>query len=119
MRAIGFRSVFVNLAAFASLVCAAGPGFAQSITLSPEQQAMLDQLPPAQRQQALDALEQVQQQAGQQGASPEAEPETTPLKRRRSPDRRKIRSRSWSPRSKNPARRAAVDWSSISSRNLI
>jgi hypothetical protein len=96
--------VFVNLAAFASLVCAAGPGFAQSITLSPEQQAMLDQLPPAQRQQALDALEQVQQQAGQ---------------RRRSPDRRKIRSRSWSPRSKNPARRAAVDWSSISSRNLI
>jgi hypothetical protein len=71
--------VLVKLAAFASLVCAAGPGFAQSITLSPEQQAMLDQLPPAQRQQALDALEQVQQQAGQQGASPEAEPETTPI----------------------------------------
>ena len=36
---------------------------AQSIQLSPDQQRMLNQLPPAQRQQALDAIRQVQGQA--------------------------------------------------------
>jgi polysaccharide export outer membrane protein len=36
--------------------------FAQAITLTPQQQAMLDQLPPGQRQQALDALEQLNRQ---------------------------------------------------------
>jgi len=36
--------------------------FAQSIQLSPAQQQMLNQLPPAQRQQALDALRQMQSQ---------------------------------------------------------
>lgn len=42
--------------------------FGQSIQLSPEQQLMLNQLPPAQRQQAMDALRQLnaQQQSSQQ-----------------------------------------------------
>jgi protein involved in polysaccharide export with SLBB domain len=37
-------------------------GFAQQITLTPQQQAMLDQLPPSQRQQALAALEELNRQ---------------------------------------------------------
>jgi polysaccharide export outer membrane protein len=57
------RSELIWLAATALLVFTAEAGLAQAIRLSPEQQAMLDQLPPAQRQQALDALEQLQQQA--------------------------------------------------------
>jgi hypothetical protein len=36
--------------------------FAQGIQLSPEQQQMLNQLPPAQRQQAMDAIRQLQSQ---------------------------------------------------------
>jgi len=36
--------------------------FAQTIQLSPDQQRMLDQLPPAQRQQAMDAIRQMQSQ---------------------------------------------------------
>ena len=52
----------------ALLFCVAVPGLGQSIELTPEQQSMLDQLPPAQRQQALDAIEDLQRQAAQQGA---------------------------------------------------
>ncbi|MDJ0757922.1 MAG: SLBB domain-containing protein [Woeseiaceae bacterium] len=37
------------------------PGFAQNYSLTPQQEAMLNQLPPAQRQQALSALRQLQQ----------------------------------------------------------
>jgi polysaccharide export outer membrane protein len=36
--------------------------YAQSIKLTPEQQAMLDQLPPAQRQQAMDAIREFERQ---------------------------------------------------------
>lgn len=61
------------------LLCASGVSLAQSMTLSPDQQAMLDQLPPAQRQQALDALEQLRQQSGQQQSSTEVQPETTAI----------------------------------------
>ena len=43
--------------------------FAQNIQLSAEQQRMLDQLPPAQRQQAMDALRQMQSQQSQQSGS--------------------------------------------------
>jgi protein involved in polysaccharide export with SLBB domain len=43
------------------LVCVA-PLYAQSIKLTPEQQAMLDQLPPAQRQQALEAIREFERQ---------------------------------------------------------
>jgi protein involved in polysaccharide export with SLBB domain len=53
---------FVQAVSVALLAGIATASLAQSIKLSPEQQAMLDQLPPAQRQQALDALEQLQQQ---------------------------------------------------------
>jgi protein involved in polysaccharide export with SLBB domain len=63
---LGFR-----LLAAVFLVLAAGAGLAQSINLSPEQQAMLNQLPPAQRQQALDALEELQQQQASQAEAPE------------------------------------------------
>jgi protein involved in polysaccharide export with SLBB domain len=38
------------------------PALAQSVKLTPEQQAMLDQLPPAQRQQALEAIRQFERQ---------------------------------------------------------
>ncbi len=62
----------------AILVCVTGLSLAQSIQLSPEQQAMLDQLPPAQRQQALDALEQLQKQAAQPEA-PQVADDTTPI----------------------------------------
>jgi flagellar basal body L-ring protein FlgH len=41
--------------------------FAQGIQLSPEQQQMLNQLPPAQRQQAMDAIRQLQSQQNAQG----------------------------------------------------
>ena len=44
------------------LVLAASASFAQGIQLSAEQQRMLNQLPPAQRQQAMDALRQMQSQ---------------------------------------------------------
>ena len=47
--------------------------FAQNIQLSPEQQLMLDQLPPAQRQQAMDALRQLNEQ---QQTSPQTINET-------------------------------------------
>ena len=40
------------------VLCLALPSFAQSIQLSAEQQRMLNQLPPAQRQQAMDAIKQ-------------------------------------------------------------
>jgi len=63
----------------ACLVLAAGISLAQSIDLTPEQQAMLDQLPPAQRQQALDALEQLQQQSSQTDAPVSARDEVTPI----------------------------------------
>lgn len=57
----------------------AGVSLSQSITLSPEQQAMLDQLPPAQRQQALDAIKELQQQTGKAGSTSDTEDETTPI----------------------------------------
>jgi len=68
-----FRSI---VAIFFTL--AAGISLAQSITLTPEQQAMLDQLPPAQRQQALDALEKMQQQATQGDDPAIVQDEATP-----------------------------------------
>ena len=79
MSYIGLRAGFVQFAATVLLVCAAGTSFAQSITLSPEQQAMLDQLPPAQRQQALDAIRQFQQQATRPETPSDVEEETTPI----------------------------------------
>jgi len=58
---------------------AAGISLAQSITLSPEQQAMLDQLPPEQRQLALRQMEQVQRQSSEGSESSRtAEEETMP-----------------------------------------
>jgi protein involved in polysaccharide export with SLBB domain len=69
-----FRSPLV-LVAF--LLCLAGIDavHAQAIKLSPEQEAMLNQLPPSQRQQALDALDELnRQRTGQQGGSNSAEP---------------------------------------------
>lgn len=73
MNHIGLRSGFILLLAALLLVAAVDTSDAQSFRLSPEQQAMLDQLPPAQRQQALDAIKQLQQQAG---AETEASPDT-------------------------------------------
>jgi protein involved in polysaccharide export with SLBB domain len=73
------RHGYARTAVAAILVCAAGLSLAQSIQLSPEQQAMLNQLPPAQRQQALDALEQLQKQAAGPEAPQAAEDETTPI----------------------------------------
>ena len=46
----------------AAILVLSGVVYSQAITLTPQQQAMLDQLPPSQRQQALDALEQLNRQ---------------------------------------------------------
>ncbi len=46
------------------------PSFAQSIQLSPEQQRMLNQLPPAQRQQAMDAMRQLEGAQGDTRSTP-------------------------------------------------
>ena len=64
MKAILSRPGTTGLACAALLaltaVLATGPAVAQSVSLTPQQQLMLNQLPPAQRQQALDALRQMQ-----------------------------------------------------------
>ena len=58
----------VSLGAF--LLFLAAPLYAQSIQLTPEQRAMLDQLPPAQRQQAMEAIRQFERQnAGESAPS--------------------------------------------------
>jgi protein involved in polysaccharide export with SLBB domain len=52
------------------LLFLAAPLYAQSIQLTPEQRAMLDQLPPAQRQQAMEAIRQFERQnAGESAPS--------------------------------------------------
>ncbi len=66
-----------RLAAALSLVLLATVTFAQSIQLSAAQQQMLNQLPPAQRQQAMDALRQAQSGLGQSG---QAETQRQPLR---------------------------------------
>ena len=58
------RSIFAAL----FLTALTALGFAQNYTLTPQQEAMLNQLPPAQRQQALNAL----QQAGVNNAQPKS-----------------------------------------------
>ena len=55
-------AVWQRAAAVILLALISSIAFAQTIQLSPEQQLMLDQLPPAQRQQAMDALRQMQSQ---------------------------------------------------------
>ncbi|MDH4073196.1 MAG: SLBB domain-containing protein, partial [Gammaproteobacteria bacterium] len=57
-----FLAALIAIALMSGL--AVDPASAQSIRLSPEQQMMLNQLPPAQRQQALAALEQINRQQG-------------------------------------------------------
>lgn len=53
----------------AAILMFSGVAYSQAITLTPQQQAMLDQLPPSQRQQAMDALEQLnRQRAAEQSA---------------------------------------------------
>ena len=51
---------WISLGTFLLLLTA--PLFAQSIQLTPEQRAMLDQLPPAQTQQAKEAIRQIERQ---------------------------------------------------------
>jgi protein involved in polysaccharide export with SLBB domain len=50
------------------LLFVAAAALAQSVKLTPEQQAMLDQLPPAQRQQALEAIRQFERQNAMEGS---------------------------------------------------
>jgi polysaccharide export outer membrane protein len=52
----------VRVSATICLLVLGGTAFAQSIQLSPAQQQMLNQLPPAQRQQAMDAISQLNSQ---------------------------------------------------------
>jgi len=56
------RPLWVLLPTLVLLALAATTAVAQSIQLSPAQQQMLNQLPPAQRQQAMDAMRQLQTQ---------------------------------------------------------
>jgi protein involved in polysaccharide export with SLBB domain len=51
--------------------------YAQAIRLTPEQEAMLNQLPPSQRQQALDALDELNRQRSGQSVSPESAENST------------------------------------------
>jgi len=73
------RTLLLRIVVAAYIALASAAGLAQSIQLSPEQQAMLNQLPPAQRQQALDALEQLQRQAAQPQAPQAVDKETVPV----------------------------------------
>jgi protein involved in polysaccharide export with SLBB domain len=50
------------------ILLVAASALAQSIKLTPEQQAMLDQLPPAQRQQAMEAIRQFERQNAKEGS---------------------------------------------------
>ena len=52
---------------------------AQSVKLTPQQEAMLNQLPPSQKRQALDAIEQLNRQNGVQSMEPSAELRGTEL----------------------------------------
>jgi protein involved in polysaccharide export with SLBB domain len=64
------------------VLLAAQPGLAQSINLTPEQRAMLDQLPPEQRQMALEQIEILRRSSGGESRSAETtetEPESPNL----------------------------------------
>jgi protein involved in polysaccharide export with SLBB domain len=52
---------------------------AQGVQLTPEQQQMLNQLPPSQRQQAMEALEQLNRQQGQEGEEAQDDQELSRL----------------------------------------
>lgn len=66
--------MLVRLVGVMILTLVAVTALAQSIRLTPEQQAMLDQLPPAQRQQALEAIRQFERQnAGERKESAETQ----------------------------------------------
>ncbi|MEL7185635.1 MAG: SLBB domain-containing protein [Pseudomonadota bacterium] len=73
------RQILVGLLAALIVGGVAGPIAAQSVQLSPAQQQMLNSLPPAQRQQALAALRQMQSQQAQPESSSLNEPISQPL----------------------------------------
>jgi protein involved in polysaccharide export with SLBB domain len=62
----------IVLACFLVCLTDADTAYAQQITLTPQQQAMLNQLPPGQRQQALDALDELNRQRTGQKPGPES-----------------------------------------------
>ena len=75
------KNLLFATAATMLLLLATSQSVAQTVQLTPEQQQMLDQLPPAQRQQALKALEQLNQQSSDAGQSSGASEDLSPLPR--------------------------------------
>ena len=69
----------IRLAAALILALTASLSFAQGVQLSAEQQQMLNQLPPAQRQQAMDAIRQMQSGQTQVSRQPIRETAATPI----------------------------------------
>ena len=69
----------IRLAAALILALTASLSFAQGVQLSSEQQQMLNQLPPAQRQQAMDAIRQMQSGQTQVSRQPIRETAATPI----------------------------------------
>ena len=61
------------------LVFVSSLALAQSVKLTPQQEAMLNQLPPAQRQQALEALRQFNQQGGGESDQTSISEQLSPL----------------------------------------
>lgn len=64
-----FRFLLTTIVAMTTVMAQPSISWGQSIQLTPEQRRMINQLPPAQRQQALDAIEELQ--GRQQGGQPE------------------------------------------------
>lgn len=65
------RWLAITVLAGSILLLSDSASFAQAIKLTPQQEAMLNQLPPSQRRQALDALEQFNRQNAMQDAGSE------------------------------------------------
>jgi protein involved in polysaccharide export with SLBB domain len=77
-KGVGLRFARCLMTAMFVLI-AAPSSFAQSVNLTPEQQAMLDQLPPEQREQALQQLEQIRRGRQEESVlSSTTEQETAP-----------------------------------------
>jgi protein involved in polysaccharide export with SLBB domain len=73
------RRVATNVIVGCVLLLIAGLPFAQTIKLTPQQEAMLNQLPPSQRRQALDALDQLNRQNSMRTDAPGLSEEAPPM----------------------------------------
>ncbi len=73
-----FMRILTGILVVSFMLAAPVTGTAQSVQLSAEQLRLLQQLPPAQRQQALEAYRQLQQQGASAGATDTSPPQYSP-----------------------------------------